>query len=168
LTDTPKQPRYSRIEISKHALNFSVAHFTIFSATERENVHGHNFQVECDICAPVHDDGLTMDYGVIKRVLRTLCDELDEKVLLPGKSPHLEIITEGDYRVALFNDERIPFLHRDVLVLPIANSTVEELSHYLLQKVLNTPELSDRGIREVTVRVSSSPGQTGAAQWSAR
>jgi hypothetical protein len=37
--------RRTVIEIQKEYLHFSAAHFTIFSATVRENLHGHNFHV---------------------------------------------------------------------------------------------------------------------------
>ena len=158
-------PRYCRIEIAKHALNFSVAHFTIFSKTERENLHGHNFQVECDLTGAVSNDGLTFDYGIIKRVIRGLCDELDEQVILPDRSPFLEIREEDDYTIAVFNDERLPFLARDVTILPIANTTVEEFSNYLLHRMLDHPEFQDREIVKLNVKVSSSPGQTGCSTW---
>jgi 6-pyruvoyltetrahydropterin/6-carboxytetrahydropterin synthase len=159
--------RYSRIEIRKQALNFSVAHFTIFNATERENLHGHNFQVEVEITAPVGKDGLMFDYGIIKKILRGVCDELDEQVLLPANSPHMQIEQEEDYTYALFNGERIPFLSRDLTILPIANTTVEELSDYLLKLLLAHDGFKDRGIVEMTVKVSSSPGQAGCADWRA-
>jgi 6-pyruvoyltetrahydropterin/6-carboxytetrahydropterin synthase len=164
LSDTAA-PRYCRIEIAKHALNFSVAHFTIFSKTERENLHGHNFQVACDLTGPVSNDGLTFDYGIIKRVIRGLCDELDEQVILPDRSPYLEILEEDDYTIAVFNGERLPFLARDVTILPIANTTVEEFSNYLLHRMLDHPEFKDREIVQLTVKVSSSPGQTGCSTW---
>ncbi|MDB4151743.1 6-carboxytetrahydropterin synthase, partial [Pseudomonadales bacterium] len=67
--------RYTTVEIAKQALNFSIAHFTIFSATEREDLHGHNFQLECKVTAPLGDDGLLFDYGILKKLLRALCDE---------------------------------------------------------------------------------------------
>ncbi len=162
---TSRIQRYGRIEIAKHALNFSVAHFTIFNATERENLHGHNFQIACELTAPVSDDGLTFDYGIIKRVLRQLCDDIDEQVILPENSPHLALSEDGDYTVATFNGERIPFLKRDVTVLPISNTTVEEFSNYLLHQILNHVEFENRGIVEMTVKVSSSPGQTGSSSW---
>lgn len=164
LSDTAA-PRYCRIEIAKHALNFSVAHFTIFSKTERENLHGHNFQVACDLTGLVSNDGLMFDYGIIKRVIRSLCDELDEQVILPELSPHLELLEENGYTIAVFNGERLPFLPRDVTVLPIANTTVEEFSHYLLHRMLDHPEFKDRQIVKLTVKVSSSPGQTGCSTW---
>ena len=157
--------RYSRIEIRKQAHSFSAAHFTIFNKTERENLHGHNFQVECELTAPVGDDGLMFDYGIIKKVLRGLCDDLDEQTILPEKSPYLDLEKDGAYTVAVFNGERIPFLARDLTILPIANTTVEELSNYLLGILLEHPEFQHRGIIEMTVKVSSSPGQTGCSQW---
>jgi len=88
-------------------------------------------------------------------------------MLLPAHSPFLEITDEAGYTIAHFNGERIPFLPRDVLVLPIANTTVEEFSHYFLEKILQVPEIMAHGLTEITVKVSSSPGQDGCAQWSA-
>ncbi len=157
--------RLARIEVAKQAMNFSAAHFTIFSATEREDLHGHNFQVACQITAPVDDSGLMFDYAIIKKQIRALCDEIDEKMLLPALSPHLKIIEEDSYTVAVFNEERIPFLPRDVLILPIANTTVEEFSHYFLIKILAIKAVTDHDIRGITVKVSSSPGQDGCAEW---
>ncbi len=159
--------RYSRIEIRKQALKFSVAHFTIFSATERENLHGHNFQVECELTAPVGADGLMFDYGIIKKAVRDTCEELEERVILPGSSPYLKIEQDGEYTVAVFNHERLPFLGRDVMILPIANTTVEELSNYLLGILLMHPGFEGRGIVEIVVKVSSSPGQSASSRWEA-
>ncbi len=164
--NTPDK-KYGRIEISKQALNFSIAHFTIFSQTDRENLHGHNFQVECELTAPIGDDGLIFDYSIIKRLIRELCEEIDELVILPELSPYLSLEEDGDYLVGVFNGERIPFLKRDVKTLPIANTSVEELSHYFLQKTLAHPALKDHEIAELTIKISSSPGQKGTATWEA-
>jgi 6-pyruvoyltetrahydropterin/6-carboxytetrahydropterin synthase len=158
-------PRYGRIEIRKQALKFSAAHFTIFSETDRENLHGHNFQVECELTAPVGEDGLMFDYGIIKKVLREVCETLDEQMILPANSPHLQIEAGDDYTVAIFNGERLPFLARDLTVLPIANTTVEEFSSYLLGLIVDHPSFEGRGITRMTIKVSSSPGQTGCASW---
>jgi 6-pyruvoyltetrahydropterin/6-carboxytetrahydropterin synthase len=154
-----------RIEISKQAHNFSIAHFTIFSATERENLHGHNFQVECELTSPIADDGLIFDYHLIKRVVKELCDEIDELVVLPELSPYLLLEKGDEYLVAIYNNERLPFLYRDVVTLPIANSSVEELSHYFLGRILNHSEIAEQDIVEMTVKISSSPGQKGTATW---
>ena len=159
--------KMGRIEIAKQALNFSAAHFTIFSETEREDLHGHNFQVECDLTSPIDDNGLIFDYALIKRVVKELCDEIDEKTILPENSPYLSLEEEGPYLIAVYHNERIPFLHRDVVTLPIANSSVEELSHYFLDRMLNHAEIARQDIREMTIKISSSPGQKGTARWEA-
>ena len=162
-----KSQRLARIEVSKQAMNFSAAHFTIFSATEREDLHGHNFQLACAVTGPVDGTGLMFDYAIIKRTLRALCDDIDEKMLLPEHSPYLSISKSDGYVIATYNGEKIPFLPRDVLVLPIANTTVEEFSHYFLSQILALPSLMDHGLTEITVKVSSSPGQDGCAEWRA-
>ncbi|MDH5737884.1 MAG: 6-carboxytetrahydropterin synthase, partial [Gammaproteobacteria bacterium] len=130
-----------------------------------ENLHGHNFQVQCEIVAPVLDNGLTFDYGIIKKAVREICDQLDEKTVLPALSPHLNIEKQDKYTVATFNGERLYFLERDVMTLPVRNTTVEELSHYILENLLETPTMRERGLQEMTVKVSSSPGQTGCSSW---
>ncbi|MGV0036366.1 MAG: 6-pyruvoyl trahydropterin synthase family protein [Candidatus Azotimanducaceae bacterium WSBS_2022_MAG_OTU7] len=159
------QEKLGRIEIAKQALNFSAAHFTIFSPTEREDLHGHNFQVECELTSPIDANGLIFDYSLIKRVMKALCDELDEKTILPEKSPYFQLERDGNYIVGVYGDERIPFLPRDVITLPISNASVEELCHYLLGRMLAHPDIRKEDIREMTVKVSSSPGQNGSANW---
>ena len=161
----PAFESFTTIEITKDYLHFSAAHFTIFSATERENLHGHNFDVGCVIETPIGHDGLAFDYNLIKDKLKKLCDELDERTLLPEHSPHLSFETEGDYLVAIFAEERIPFLSRDVLQLPIRNSTVEEFARWFVARLSNDSDLVKLPIRTMTVRVSSGPGQWAASRW---
>ncbi|MGV0036420.1 MAG: hypothetical protein ACNYPE_16265 [Candidatus Azotimanducaceae bacterium WSBS_2022_MAG_OTU7] len=105
---------------------------------------------------------LIFDYSLIKRVMKALCDELDEKTILPEKSPYFfQLERDGNYIVGVYGDERIPFLPRDVITLPISNASVEELCHYLLGRMLAHPDIRKEDIREMTVKVSSSPGKMG-------
>ncbi|TVS14915.1 MAG: 6-pyruvoyl tetrahydropterin synthase [Gammaproteobacteria bacterium] len=153
------------IEIAKDYLNFSAGHFTLFSATERENLHGHNWRVACEVTTPVGPGGLCFDYARLKRLLEEICEELDEKVLLPGKSPWLQIEQREDLLLAHYADERIPFLHRDVLVLNIRNITVEELAGWILERVRTHPKLAGEDIRRLVIRVSSGTNQWAGREW---
>lgn len=155
----------TRIEISKEYLNFSAGHFTIFSQTERENLHGHNFQVRCSVTAAVGKDGMAFDYVQLKRVLKELCDGLDERVLLPELSPYLRLERENGMVWVRFGQERIPFLERDCLPLPIRNVTIEELSALLLARLADRPEVQGWGVRAMELGVSSGSGQWAFAQW---
>ncbi len=154
------------IEVFKEYFNFSSGHFTIFSRTERENMHGHNFQIHVRCTTQAGKDGLAFDYGLLKRKIAALCESLDERFLLPAHSPHLTLHEEGAYVVASFNGERMPFLRRDVLVLPLANVTLEELSAYFLDNLLGGQDgLASLAVHEVEVKAFSGPGQCVATTW---
>ncbi len=158
--------RFTTIEVNKENMKFSAAHFTIFSATERERLHGHNYSVFLAITAPVNDNGMCFSYGEIKDRVRAICDSLDEYTLLPEQSPYLRLEREGDYWKVGFADEVLWFLASDVLVLPIRNATVEEFARYLLERVRQDESfLRDNGVTGLTVKVSSGPGQCGSASW---
>ncbi len=158
--------KLTTIDITKEYLHFSAAHFTVFSATERERLHGHNFFVAAAVTAVVQDDGMCFNYSKLKDALRDLCVELDEYMLLPQHSPYLDISEAGNnYRVS-FADEEMLFLKSDTLLLPVANITIEELSYYLLQRLLDNPRFKNNSaIRDITVRVASGPGQWGSSRW---
>ncbi len=155
--------RLTTLYIDKESHKFSVAHYTIFSATERERLHGHNYSVSARIVAPMGDNGFAADYNVYKSRLRELCEALDEYLLLAGESPHQKIEEAGDMFRVRFADDEMLFLRSDSQVLPIRNATVEEFSHYLLQGLLVASEGDD--LREVELCVASGPGQKGCSLW---
>jgi 6-pyruvoyltetrahydropterin/6-carboxytetrahydropterin synthase len=156
------------IEITKEDIKFSAAHFTIFNATERERLHGHNYAVHLAVTAPVGDDGICFSYKDIKTRLRALCETLDEYTLVPRHSPHLTIEEDVEFYFVWFNGEQIPLRKSDTLLLPIRNSTVEEFARYMRDQFIGDESfVRDRGICEVVIKVSSGPGQSGSALWSA-
>jgi 6-pyruvoyltetrahydropterin/6-carboxytetrahydropterin synthase len=136
------RPSLTSIQISKEYLHFNSAHFTLFSDREREDLHGHTFYVAGAFDAEVGPDGLAFDYNLVKTKLKQLCDELDEKTLMP-------------------------FLPRDVLTLPVRNVTVEELAPFLLERLGSDPEIRTLELQRIELRVSSGPGQWAAATWTA-
>jgi 6-pyruvoyltetrahydropterin/6-carboxytetrahydropterin synthase len=155
--------RLTTLYIDKESHKFSAAHYTIFSATDRERLHGHNYSVSARIVAPMGDNGFSADYNVYKSRLATLCDSLDEYMLLAGESPYQQIEEAGAcYRVSYAAEEML-FLQSDTLVLPIRNATVEEFSYYLLQGLLRDSAGDD--LQEVELCVASGPGQKGCASW---
>jgi 6-pyruvoyltetrahydropterin/6-carboxytetrahydropterin synthase len=158
--------RLTTVKLSKEYLKFSAAHFTIFSATERERLHGHNFNVAAEIVAPVSGNGMSFNYRAYKDKLKKICQEIDEYILLPFDSPFLTIIEdEGHYQLR-FNNETMYLLKSDVLLLPIRNSTAEEYSYYILNRLLEAEDdIMQHDIRKIVVSVSSGPGQSGSSEW---
>lgn len=149
------------IRLAKQNMKFSAAHFTIFNATERERLHGHNFTVEVDIHARMLGNGMCFDYGIYKDRVVALCRELNEWTILPTRSKHLRIEEAGEHVHAHFNGQRIPFLRGDVLLLPIENATLEEFAYWFLQRLCEDREaLRVHAIDAIEVRVFSGPGQS--------
>jgi 6-pyruvoyltetrahydropterin/6-carboxytetrahydropterin synthase len=153
--------RLTTIEIYKEEMKFSAGHFTVFNATERERLHGHNFTVQAEITGRVKA-------GIYKKKLIELCRAHNEYFLLPLHSPHLKVEARGERIVAHFAGEEILFPKQDVLLLPVANVTVEELSNYLLGKLLEFKnERSDGEVLAMVIKVFTGPGQGASASWRA-
>ncbi len=148
------------IELFKENMKFSIAHFTIFSETERENLHGHNYNLKFSLELKDLVNGMAFNYRCIKKKIREICDSLDEKLIIPERSPFLKISKDGGEVFIEFNKTKMIFQKRDILILPIVNTTLECFGEYILQK------LCDRSMEEVFNKVSklslvinSGPGQ---------
>lgn len=158
--------RTAIVELHKDEFSFSAGHFTIFSATEREDLHGHNYNVALEMQVTIKDNGLAFDYRVYKKKILSLTDKIDRRFLLPSQSTYLTIEDAGDMWLAHFNNEKIPFLKRDVVILPVTNVTIEELSYWFLQQLTqNTRELEQHGIQQIKLSVFNGPGQSGSSLW---
>ena len=123
-------PRYE-IRLAKEDFKFSVAHFTIFGTGRAERLHGHNYRMIVEVAGPRIDDlGLLLDLEAVKKTIRALCAGLDSKTLVPDLCPLLNISQdEGRVDVA-FGERSYSFPEADTLLLPIVNTTLEELALY--------------------------------------
>ncbi len=157
--------RYTKIKLFKEYLKFSAAHFTLFSATDRERIHGHNFTIQLELELSVGSEGISTSYRYFKDTAKALCESLDEYILLPQESPHLSFTRNNLQYVVSFNKELLYFPISDTKLLPIRNTTVEELSFYLLDQLIDEIKPEQFDIRLIEVSVSSGSGQSGSTQW---
>jgi 6-pyruvoyltetrahydropterin/6-carboxytetrahydropterin synthase len=152
--------RYS-VVVSKDYLKFSAAHFIAYPGF-REPLHGHNYQVSVRVEADLGPDGYVLDFGVVKRIARDLCAELDERVIVPKDSDCLTIAAQPDgVEVVTPEGDRFRFPLADVRLLPIVHSSAEELAAYLLGRLRDAlrAEAGGRGIAALEVGVAEAPGQ---------
>jgi len=149
-----------RVHVSKDYLKFSAAHFIAYPGF-RERLHGHNYRVSIAIAGSLGPHGYVIDFGVVKKIARRLCERLDEKFLVPVESDCLTV-TQGDGFVALrYEDDEFRFPVGDVLLLPIAHSSAEELARYLVSEFRGALAAEGvDGITSVEVGVEESFGQT--------
>lgn len=156
----PAPQRYS-VVVAKDYLKFAAAHFIAYPGF-REPLHGHNYQVSVRVEADLGADGYVLDFGVVKRVAKALCDELDERVILPSASDCLTVAAQADgIEVVTAEGERFRFPTADVRLLPIGHSSAEELAAYLLGRLRQAlaAEAGGRGIVSLEVGVAEAPGQ---------
>ena len=125
------------IHLEKESFKFSSTHFTIFSKTEAERLHGHNYQVRVsvEVNALNKDLGMPFDFNIIKPKIQHICNDLDEFILIPEKSPFLKIESNQDQVLMGFHDKAYSFPKSDVRLLPIVNITVEELARLFFGKL---------------------------------
>lgn len=155
------------IELFKEDMKFAAGHYTIFSPTRREKLHGHNFFIHAAITAPTDELGMSFDYAIYKTALRKLCRSLSEAMLIAGDSDYQTIEQDGDYTYVNFHNEKIPFLTRDILILPLKNITVEELARWFVEQLVTDKSALDKyAVRSILIKVFSGPGQSGSYQWS--
>ena len=148
-----------RVHVTKDYLKFSAAHFIAYKGF-RERLHGHNYKVAVGVHGPLGRQGYVVDFGVVKRIARKLCGELDERVLIPVKSDCLTVREDGDRVVVRYENDEFSFPRGDVLLLPLVHSSAEELAQYLAGELRRA--LAEEGIGGLTaieVEVEESFGQ---------
>jgi 6-pyruvoyltetrahydropterin/6-carboxytetrahydropterin synthase len=155
------------IELQKESMKFSAGHTTIFSATEREPLHGHMYTVYLALTTEVLDDiGMTFDYRYYKKRIQELCRHLNQTFLMPQLSPFLTFAEDDEYYYFTFNHKKIPFLKEDVTLMPLTNITVEELSRWFINELIEDKQELDRHrIERLVVKVFSAPGQSASHEW---
>lgn len=155
------------VELQKESMKFSAGHTTIFSATEREPLHGHMYTVYLALTTLVEENGMTFDYRYYKKKIKALCDELNQIFLMPTRSPYLGITSDDTYYYFEFDGKKMPFLKEDVKLMPLTNITVEELSKWFVEQlIMDKTELTQHRIQQVVVKVFSAPGQCASHSWS--
>jgi 6-pyruvoyltetrahydropterin/6-carboxytetrahydropterin synthase len=166
INEEQKVVRAAVIELHKEELKFSAGHFMLLSATQRESMHGHDYQIHVAFNTLINHNGMAFDCRLYKQRLLALCQSLDYRFILPGQSEYLRIEETEKHWIAHFNQQAIPFLKQDAVVLPICNVTLEELSYWVLQQLLLDPsELQQHSIEGMTVRVFNGRGESGAVIW---
>ncbi len=154
------------VELHKESMKFSAGHTTIFSATEREPLHGHMYHVYLALTTWIEDNGMTFDYRYYKHKIHALCKHLNQTFLMPEFSPFLTYAQDDEYYYFTFNHKKIPFLKEDITLLPVTNITVEELSRWFVRELIKDEEsLQKHHIENIVVKVYSAPGQCASHAW---
>ena len=176
------------LKLFKEDFRFSAAHFLIFDETHAEQLHGHNFVVRVELGLPPRSSfnqrGLHQPFNHYKIWLRSQFQKLNETIILPALHPDIQVIDETNSpelssqssssspeilkkssvgRSAtclkiLFRDRQYVFPKNEVQLLPISNSSVEELSYYFASQMWH--EFKNDHLQFVSIEIQEVPGQS--------
>lgn len=154
------------LEFYRGNLYFSAGHFTIFSETSRERIHGHNYYLEAIMTAQVNESGITFNYQIFRERLAALCKQLHLYFLLPSRSPYLQINDQDEQYQVIFNQESLYFPKTDTLLLPIRNTTLEELSYWFIEQMrLDVQFITQYKIHSITIKCFNGTDHCAIARW---
>jgi 6-pyruvoyltetrahydropterin/6-carboxytetrahydropterin synthase len=152
-------PLRTTLRLAKADFKFSAAHFTLFGAREAERLHGHNYRVTVEVAGGELDsEGLLVEASILKRRIRELCAELDDRVLLPERSPHLAIERRDGAIDCRYADRAYRFPEREVLLLPAVNITMELLARQFWDRL--AAGLDPRPLVHLAVEIEETDGQS--------
>ena len=156
------------VRVYKDYFKFASSHFLLFEDGSREELHGHNYQVRVAVQGEVGADDMVLDFGRLKPIVRRFCDALDHRVLLPERNERLKLTLEDDHIHAAFarpdgGRDRFLFPRRDVVLLPIRNTSTERLAEHLAGQILRAlrDEVPGVPLSAFEIEVEEAGGQCG-------
>jgi len=152
----PARGRF-RLQLAKETFKFSAAHFTLLGE-DAEHLHGHNYRVAVEVTGRRLDaDGLLVGFANLKALLREVCERLDDRVLVPTRSPRLLVAQQGEEIEVRWGDRVYRFPAAEVMLLPLENSSIELLARMLWEEL--AAALRGSPLEELTVWVEETSGQ---------
>ncbi|MEM3852272.1 MAG: 6-pyruvoyl tetrahydropterin synthase family protein [Methanomassiliicoccales archaeon] len=149
----------ARLEINgwETGIKFTAAHF--LPAIEKcSRLHGHNYAVSIRIEGERGEEGIVVDFTIIRDALRDFTKALDHKLLLPERAKDMVINKRGDSVEVEFNGKHYAFPSVDIAFIPIEHTSAEEIAEFLCEKVVRASLLGER-VKSLSVGVAEGRGQ---------
>jgi 6-pyruvoyltetrahydropterin/6-carboxytetrahydropterin synthase len=149
---------YIIIDGWKSNICFSSAHI-IHEYEKCGRLHGHTYAIHAKLSGDIDNQGIIIDFSVVKNILRNIANHLDHKVLIPEKSKIAKIEknkTESVKVTALEKTFVFPF--NDCVFLPIASTSAENISKFILDYLLKNLDISSR-INYIEIGIDEGYGQ---------
>jgi len=152
------------VYVCKSDFKFNCAHFIAFQGY-RERLHGHNYLLSVKMMgdSTLGDDGYCIDFGDIKKIVRSLCKSINEYFLCPMLSDAI-VISENEEQLCLECEDgsKFSFPKKDCALLPLRHTSAEELARYFWCRIIRTIGLSvlqQRKIVSMEITVAEAPMQ---------
>ena len=151
-----------RVRVTKDHLVFSAAHFITFNGNICERLHGHNWRVAVEVTGGLDENRYVFDFIALRDATQAIVNELDHRMLLPTGHPTISVtVDEGREEVeARFETRRWVFPKEDCIILPVPNTTAEEIAHWIANRLVEDVIKKHRHeLKSVRVDVEENFGQ---------
>ena len=139
-------------------LRFSACHF-IPRHEKCSRLHGHSYIVRLRMEGDIGEEGMIMDFVILKRTLKKIIDEVDHRTLLPARSKEVKIDVEGDSVEVVSGCKRFVFPKEDVALLDVPTTTAEEMCKMMTLRMKSEIDFPPN-VRSISIGLDEERGQT--------
>lgn len=158
------QPTF-RVDVTKEQFIFSAAHFITFAGDICERIHGHNYAVRASVEGPLDENRYVVDFIALRDAVLVETQALDHHVVLPANHAEIKVTSDQRETTATFRDRRWVFPNEDCVILPVVNTTAEEMARVIAERVIErTKEQFGQAIHWLEIAVDENQGQWGVCR----
>lgn len=158
------EPTY-RVDVTKEQFTFSAAHFITFAKDICERIHGHNYGVRASVGASLDENRYVVDFIALRDAVLEETQQLDHHVILPRDHAEIKVSSDDKETTATFRDKRWVFPKEDCVILPVINTTAEEIARVIAERVKErTREKFGDSLDWIEVAVDENNGQWGVCR----
>lgn len=154
-----------RVEVTKEAFIFSAAHFITFAGDICERIHGHNYGVRVSVEGPLDENRYVVDFIALRDAVLAETQQLDHHVILPRDHAEITVSSDDTETTARFHERRWVFPNEDCVILPVVNTTAEEIARVIAERVIErTRAAFGSALTMIEVGVDENCGQWGVCR----
>jgi 6-pyruvoyltetrahydropterin/6-carboxytetrahydropterin synthase len=154
-----------RVDVEKEQFIFSAAHFITFAGDICERIHGHNYGVRASVEGPLDENRYVVDFIALRDAVLEQTQALDHHVILPRDHDEIKITSDEKETTARFRDRRWVFPNEDCIMLPVINTTAEEIARVIAERVIEkTRSTFGDHLNWIEVAVDENQGQWGVCR----
>ena len=125
-----------KVRVTKDHLVFCSGHFISYEGDKCERLHGHNYRTAVEIEGGLDENQYVFDFIALKHCTKAITDELDHRMMLATRNPHIAVEESADAVSVRYRDRRWLFPREDCVLLPIENTTAELLARYIAHRLV--------------------------------
>ena len=154
-----------RVDVTRQQFVFSAAHFITFAGDICERLHGHNYKVRASVEGPLDENRYVVDFIALRDAVLEQTSALDHHMLLPRDHAEIKVASDEKETTATFRERRWVFPNEDCVILPVVNTTAEELARVIGERVIEkTKGQFGNALSFIEIAVDENEGQWGVCR----